>query len=101
MVMAIITVSHLGKAFSIVPQAHKVVRSGPYRWLRHPLYAAEAIAVFGTLLQFLSPFTVSIFVLHIGMQIYRMLNEERLLTQTFPEYRAYAATSWRLIPFAW
>jgi protein-S-isoprenylcysteine O-methyltransferase Ste14 len=101
MVLAIISVTYLGKSFSVIPQAREVVRTGPYRWLRHPLYASEQIAVLGTLLQFLSPFTMSIFAIHITIQICRIVYEERLLRQAFPEYSGYAMTSWRLLPFVW
>jgi protein-S-isoprenylcysteine O-methyltransferase Ste14 len=100
-VLAIISVWYLGKAFSLVPQGRKVVRNGPYRWIRHPLYAAEEIAVFGALLQFFSLITVIIFLVHIGVQICRIIYEERLLRQTFPEYNDYVATSWRLLPSVW
>jgi protein-S-isoprenylcysteine O-methyltransferase Ste14 len=101
MVLATITVLHLGRAFSLVPQARSVVRSGPYRWLRHPLYLAEEVAVVGALLQFLSPLTLTIFVIHIGVQICRIVYEERLLRLVFPEYGTYAMTNWRLIPYVW
>jgi protein-S-isoprenylcysteine O-methyltransferase Ste14 len=101
MVLAIITVLHLGTAFSLVPQARSVVRSGPYRCLRHPLYLAEEIAIVGALLQFLSPITVVIFLIHIGVQLCRIVYEERLLRLTFPEYASYAMTSRRLIPYVW
>jgi protein-S-isoprenylcysteine O-methyltransferase Ste14 len=101
MALAIFTVLHLGTAFSIVPQARMLVRAGPYRWLRHPLYICEEIAIVGTLLQFLSPITVLILAAHIGIQICRILYEEKLLRETFPEYRDYAASTWRLIPFVW
>jgi protein-S-isoprenylcysteine O-methyltransferase Ste14 len=101
MALAIFTVLHLGKAFSLVPQARMLVRSGPYRWLRHPLYVCEEIAVFGTLLQCPSPITALIFAAHIGIQVCRIIYEEKLLRESFPEYREYAASTWRLIPFVW
>ncbi|PPQ31041.1 methyltransferase family protein [Rhodopila globiformis] len=101
MVLTLVTVAHLGRAFSLVPQARKVVRSGPYRWLRHPLYFAEEVAVSGTVLQFLSPVTIAIFVAHLAIQIRRIYYEEDLLRRTFPEYAAYAAGNWRLVPFVW
>jgi protein-S-isoprenylcysteine O-methyltransferase Ste14 len=99
--LAIFTVLHLGKAFSLVPQARMLVRNGPYRWLRHPLYVCEEIAVFGTLLQSPSPITALIFETHIGIQVCRIIYEEKLLLESFPEYREYSASTWRLIPFVW
>jgi protein-S-isoprenylcysteine O-methyltransferase Ste14 len=101
MAMVLVTIRHLGRSFSIVPQAHSVVQTGPYRWIRHPLYLAEEIAVLGVVLQYLTPVTVLIFVAHIGVQIARILYEENLLRRNFPEYASYEANRWRLIPFLW
>lgn len=101
LVMTILTVSFLGKSFSIVPQARSIVQRGPYRWIRHPLYAAEELAVLGIVLRVLSPVTFAIFVLHIVIQVCRILYEEKLLLQTFPEYGDYSTRRWRAIPFVW
>src|SRR5262249_33472952 len=95
--MTLFTIRHLGRSFSIVPQARQVVQTGPYRWIKHPLYLAEEIAVIGAALQFLSPMTVIIVILHIGVQVCRILYEEDLLRRTFPEYSSYEASRWRLI----
>ena len=97
-VMVLITIWHLGRSFSIVPQARTLVQSGPYRLVRHPLYLAEEIALLGVVLQFLSPLTVMILVAHLSVQVPRILYEEKLLRQTFPDY---GASRWRLIPFVW
>jgi|SRR5882672_1804338 len=98
--LAVISLVHLKTAFSLVPQARSVVRSGPYRWLRHPLYVSEEIAVVGVLLQHLAPFTVLIVAVHIAVQIGRIQYEERLLGETFPHYRMLSA-NWRLVPFVY
>jgi protein-S-isoprenylcysteine O-methyltransferase Ste14 len=97
-ILTLITVSYLGKSFSIVPQVRSLVREGPYRWIRHPLYLAEELVVFGILLQVLSPLTALIFVAHVGVQICRILYEEKLLRATLPDYDDIP---WRLIPFVW
>jgi protein-S-isoprenylcysteine O-methyltransferase Ste14 len=99
--MMVFTILHLGKAFSLVPQARKVVRSGPYRWLRHPLYLAEEIAVLGTALIYLSPVAIAILLSHVAVQVCRIRYEEALLRRSFPTYNDYAASTWRLIPFVW
>ena len=70
--LSIIVLLHLRTAFSVVPQARYIVQTGPYRWLRHPLYVAEEIAVIGVLLQHLSPITALIVVGHIAVQISRI-----------------------------
>lgn len=102
MVLAIITVSNLGRSFSVVPQARSVVSTGPYRWVRHPLYLTEEIAFLGVVLQALSPLSVAVFLAHIAVQMCRIHYEEALLHQTLSEYAAYErASPWRLIPFVW
>ena len=101
MAMMLVTIRHLGRSFSLVPHAHAVVQTGPYRWSKHPLYLAEEIAILGVVLQYLTPVTVFIFVAHIGVQVARILYEEDLLRRNFPEYSSYEATRWRLIPFVW
>lgn len=99
--LTIITVSHLGRSFSLVPQARRLVQDGPYRYIRHPLYLAEEIAIIGAALQFLSLTTVLILLLHVGIQLLRIWYEEKLLGETLPEYSHYAASRWRVIPFVW
>jgi len=102
MILVIVTVLHLGRSFSLMPQARAVVRTGPYRWVRHPLYLAEEIAVFGVVLQVLSPLSLAIFLTHIAVQIGRIRYEEHLLGQTLPEYHRYGQDArWRLIPGIW
>jgi protein-S-isoprenylcysteine O-methyltransferase Ste14 len=99
--LMLITILHLGRSFSLVPQARAVVQSGPYRCIRHPLYLAEEIAVLGVVLQFLSPITVTVLVVHIAVQVCRIRYEEKLLGRTYPEYHHYAKGRWRLIPLLW
>jgi protein-S-isoprenylcysteine O-methyltransferase Ste14 len=101
MIMMLVTIRHLGRSFSLVPQARSVVQTGPYRWIKHPLYLAEEIAILGVVLQHLSPVTVIVLVLHIGVQVCRILYEEDLLRRNCPEYSSYEASRWRLIPFVW
>src|SRR3954454_19923945 len=86
MIMMLVTIRHLGRSFSLVPQARNVVQTGPYRWIKHPLYLAEEIAVLGVVLRNPTPLTAVLLVLHIGVQICRIYYEEDLLLSTEPEY---------------
>ncbi|WP_426424285.1 methyltransferase family protein [Bradyrhizobium genosp. A] len=101
MVMMLVTIRHLGRAFSLVPQARSVVQTGPYRRIKHPLYLSEEIVVLGVVLQHLSSVTVIVLILHIGVQVCRILYEEDLLRRNCPEYSRYEASRWRLIPHVW
>jgi protein-S-isoprenylcysteine O-methyltransferase Ste14 len=88
----------LGRSFSIMAEARRLVTSGVYRVVRHPLYLAEELAVFGVVMQFLSYWTALVLVMQIACQLRRMRNEEAVLAETFPEYTAYRARTARLIP---
>jgi protein-S-isoprenylcysteine O-methyltransferase Ste14 len=101
MIMMLFTIRHLGRSFSLVPQARSVVQTGPYRWIKHPLYLAEEIAILGVALQYLTPVTVIVLGLHIGVQVCRILYEEDLLRRNCPEYSRYETSRWRLIPYVW
>jgi protein-S-isoprenylcysteine O-methyltransferase Ste14 len=88
----------LGKSFSILAEARRLVTEGPYRVVRHPLYICEAIAAIGVMLQVISPLAVLIVLAAGALQYRRMINEEKILKAAFPEYRAYAARTPLVIP---
>lgn len=96
--LAVYALAWLGRSFSIMAEARRLVTDGPYALVRHPLYVAEEIAVIGLFLQYASLSTALLVVLHLAFQLQRMRNEEQILLETFPEYAAYAARTRRLIP---
>ena len=96
--LSTIALAHLGRSFSLMAEARRLVTTGPYRIVRHPLYLFEELAAVGVLIQFLSVYTALIFVAHIWIQLQRIKNEESILEQTFPEYQHYKSTTARLIP---
>ncbi len=100
-ILIIVTVLHLGRSFSIAPQARKLVIRGPYRIVRHPLYVAEEIAIIGVLFQYAWYAALSFLIIHVALQICRMDYEESLLRAVFPDYEAYAKRTARLIPGIW
>jgi protein-S-isoprenylcysteine O-methyltransferase Ste14 len=95
---SIYSASYLGRAFSILPQARVLVVSGPYRFIRHPLYLSEFIASFGVMLQFAQPWSLAITLAAIALQFPRMAFEERVLGAAFPAYKDHMMRTQRLIP---
>jgi protein-S-isoprenylcysteine O-methyltransferase Ste14 len=91
----------LGRSFSLMPQARKLVTSGPYAIVRHPLYLVEEAAVAAVLLQYAWFAALPFLLLHVSVQIRRMQLEEKVLRTVFPEYTAYAQRTPRLIPGVW
>jgi protein-S-isoprenylcysteine O-methyltransferase Ste14 len=96
--LASIALMHLGRSFSMMAEARRLVTSGMYRLVRHPLYLAEELATIGVLIQFLSGWTVLLCAAHIAFQLRRMQNEESVLARAFPEYTAYSMRTARLLP---
>lgn len=99
--LCVVVLLHLGRSISIMAEARRLVTSGPYSVIRHPLYLAEQVAIVGIFLQFMSWPAALVLVVHFAFQVRRMLNEEQVLTATFPEYREYAQRTARLIPGVW
>ena len=88
----------LGRSFSILPQARRLVTGGPYRFVRHPLYLAEFVALFGLAWQFALPWSLLLWAAAAAAQFPRMHHEEKILAATFPTYAAYASRTPRLLP---
>jgi protein-S-isoprenylcysteine O-methyltransferase Ste14 len=96
--LAVLVLGRLGRSFSVMAEARRLVTSGAYRIIRHPLYLAELTASFGVLLQFLSYWTALLFAVLIAVQLRRMRNEEVVLSESFPEYLAYKERTARVLP---
>jgi protein-S-isoprenylcysteine O-methyltransferase Ste14 len=100
-IAATYSLSYLGRSFSIMAQARRLVTDGPYRFVRHPLYLAEFISYLGVFIQYASWISAALLVVQCGFQIRRMLNEEALLQMAFPEYAGYATHRARFLPGVW
>jgi protein-S-isoprenylcysteine O-methyltransferase Ste14 len=95
---AVVALSQLGRSFSLMAETRRLVTSGPYRFVRHPLYLTEEIAIVGLFLQFASASTVLLLAVQIAFQFRRIHNEELVLSASFPEYIVYRQHTARLIP---
>ena len=88
----------LARSISIMPEARRLITTGPYTLVRHPLYLGEIVATAGLALQYLMPWALLLLGLHCMFQFERMRYEERVLAQAFPHYRDYMAQTARLVP---
>jgi protein-S-isoprenylcysteine O-methyltransferase Ste14 len=99
-VMSTCALLSLGRAFSVTAQARRLVVTGPYAIVRHPLYLCEEISVLGIALAHLSIAALLIVVVQWIFQLRRMINEEKVIDAAFPEYAAYAAKTPKIFPRA-
>ena len=83
-----------------VQKDHRLVREGPYRFVRHPGYTGFVLMALGLALGYSSLIGLAaIPLLMLPGLAYRMAVEEKLLTEQFgDEYRQYTRTTKRIIP---
>src|SRR5215467_5858533 len=81
----------LGKNLSVIAQARGVADHGPYKLVRHPLYAGELVSALGLALAAGTVPAAILWVALVGMQACRALREERVLLDALPGYREYRA----------
>jgi protein-S-isoprenylcysteine O-methyltransferase Ste14 len=82
------------------PTAGGLVTSGPYRFIRHPIYASVCLfTLAGVAAHYWSWSADLCGGLILGSAVLRIICEESLVTARYPEYGRYSATTWRMLPF--
>ena len=90
----------LGRSFGCVPAHRGLKLAGPYRFVRHPMYAGYLVAHAAFLMMNPALVNVAIYAICYACQIPRIFAEERLLARD-PRYREYQrVVRYRLIPGA-
>lgn len=89
------------RSFHVVanPTAGGLVTCGPYRYIRHPIYTAMCLfSAVGAVAHW--SWSGGLLVgLVVGFALLRIFSEEAMVTARYPEYRRYAATTWRMVPY--
>ena len=80
----------------------RVISTGPYAWMRHPMYAAALVMLLGIPIALGSSWGVLIVVAMLPVLIWRLLDEERFLVRNLPGYAEYQRrVRYRLLPPIW
>lgn len=86
-----------GMPMSVKVDAELVTR-GPYRWIRHPIYAGILLAWSGTTLA-LGPLWLVALAAFLAVFVMSTRREEANMTALFPDaYPAYRARTWAIVP---
>ena len=98
MVLQVAAKFALSRSFGVVAANRGVKIGGPYRLVRHPMYAGYVMTQIGFLLTNPSAWNAAVYGFALACQIGRILAEERVLVRD-PSYRAFAAAvPYRLVP---
>ena len=85
-----------------VDKGQKVVSTGPYAIVRHPMYAGQIAMFMAIPIALGSWYALPFFIAVESSLILRILNEEDVLRRELPGYKAYCKkTKYRLIPLVW
>jgi protein-S-isoprenylcysteine O-methyltransferase Ste14 len=93
--------SHASAIIDVAPD-QRVVSTGPYAIVRHPMYLGAALLLLATPFALGSLWAIIFAILAIGCLVWRLLEEERYLSQHLAGYDEYCRlTRYRLVPFVW
>jgi protein-S-isoprenylcysteine O-methyltransferase Ste14 len=85
-----------------VAENQKVISTGPYALVRHPMYASASLYLLGTPLALGSYWGLVPIAAMMPFLIWRLFDEERFLARNLPGYTKYQKrVRYRLVPFVW
>ena len=100
-ILSLISLLMMGRAFGVRPALRDLVTTGPYRFVRHPMYLAYFLADIGYNLQESNVVTVLFVLVGWVSLVYRIRAEERVLSQ-HPAWPAYLSlVRYRIFPGLW
>ncbi len=88
----------LRRGFTIMTDARALITAGPFRFVRHPLYAGHFLEFFGIMMLVFNYYTAALYVIFIAGQYVRARNEEKKLALVFPEYEDYKSRTGMFFP---
>ncbi|MDD1659665.1 MAG: isoprenylcysteine carboxylmethyltransferase family protein [Methanomicrobiales archaeon] len=85
-----------------VEAGQRVISTGPYALVRHPMYLGETVMFLATPIALGSWWALPVFLLLPVFLVFRIRNEEKVLVRELPGYAEYCRkTRYRLIPHIW
>lgn len=81
------------------PTEGGIITSGPYRLIRHPIYASVLYVIWIGVLSHRAPLSIVLGLIASAGLAIRMYAEEKLVIARYPEYAVYAGRTKRVVPF--
>lgn len=81
------------------PTSGGLITTGPYRFIRHPIYTAMCLFAWSGILTHWTLIDAALGSLLLLGAVTRILSEERLLVKRYPAYQEYAKSTKRMLPF--
>ncbi len=102
MVTAQVTLWRFYSATLVIREGHEPITRGPYRLVRHPIYLGALVGIMGPPVYVGSVKGLVVMLALIPCILGRIRREEAMLTEEFGDaYRAYAASTRKLIPLVY
>ena len=93
--------SYTSRTIEVV-EGQKLITTGPYSIIRHPMYLGFLVMYLLTPMALGSWWAVPVFSLYIPLMVWRIINEEKVLLRDLPGYHDYCKKMhYRLVPFIW
>ncbi len=80
-------------------KSHKLITSGIYSLIRHPMYLAIILLLTGACIMLKSAFSWIFLILNFYTLYIRIKKEETFMMENFPEYESYMKKTYKLFPF--
>lgn len=77
----------------------KLVTTGPFEYIRHPIYSGLLLLVLISIINYISLFRFAVFIVFIIDLLFKVHLEEEYLEKRFEEYKGYQHRTKKLIPF--
>jgi protein-S-isoprenylcysteine O-methyltransferase Ste14 len=102
LIFIVFKVNSYGASTIQIAEGQKVISTGPYALVRHPMYAGALPLLIGVPLALGSWWGLFVLILFMPALIWRLLDEEKFLQKNLPGYTDYCQkVRYRLVPFLW
>ena len=82
-----------------VKVGHQLIQTGPYRWVRHPIYSGMILGLFGTAMaQRRVSGLVAVVLFYVGFKIKSKIEEQTMISTFGAEYGDYSRTTGAIVP---